>query len=161
MSSVDLIYKLKDIHIPQAISYWPPAPGWWILLGLNFLIIIFLGLFFLRRYKRFKLKKEALKILEDIQNNFEKNNNDTESLKRLSILIRRIALTFYSREEIASLQGLDWLNFLDKSGKTEDFSKGLGVIFGEEIYKKNNKIHSQSLFLIVRKWINVITKKTK
>ena len=25
---------LRDLHLPDAISWWPLAPGWWIVLGL-------------------------------------------------------------------------------------------------------------------------------
>ena len=31
---------LRDIHLPQPISWWPPAPGWWILLGLLLVSIL-------------------------------------------------------------------------------------------------------------------------
>ena len=60
---------------------------------------------------------------------------------------------------MASLQGLEWLKFLDKSGETKEFSEGIGFVFGKEIYMKNPKISTLSLFQIVREWINVITKK--
>ena len=37
---------LRDLHLPEAIGWWPLAPGWWILIaialvGLGFLIIVF------------------------------------------------------------------------------------------------------------------------
>ena len=51
--------------------------------------------------------------------------------------------------------------FLDKSGDTNEFTDGIGCIFGNEKYKKNPKINTESLFSIVKKWINVITKNTK
>ena len=31
MDSEELLEQLADIHLPTEISYWPPAPGWWIL----------------------------------------------------------------------------------------------------------------------------------
>ncbi len=161
MYSENPLSNLRDIHMPPEISYWPPAPGWWILLFLFFLIIILTSIWFWRRYHSSKPKNEALMILNDIQNKFYQNFDNSEALKGLSLLMRRTALTFYYREEVASLQGFEWLKFLDKSGDTTDFTDGIGCIFGNEKYKKNPKINTESLFSIVKKWINVITKNTK
>ena len=32
--------NLRDIHLPEAIFWWPLAPGWWILAGATLLFII-------------------------------------------------------------------------------------------------------------------------
>jgi len=44
----DPLAGLHDIHMPEAIGWWPPAPGWWLLLGLVFISIA--ALFFYRRW---------------------------------------------------------------------------------------------------------------
>ena len=30
--------ELRDIHLPEASLWWPPAPGWWISLALILLL---------------------------------------------------------------------------------------------------------------------------
>ncbi|MDD9890866.1 MAG: DUF4381 domain-containing protein, partial [Gammaproteobacteria bacterium] len=44
MDSEELLAQLADIHLPGEISYWPPAPGWWVLAAL-----LLLGGYFLIR----------------------------------------------------------------------------------------------------------------
>ena len=43
MDSEELLAQLADIHLPAEVSYWPPAPGWWVLalllLGSGFYLI--------------------------------------------------------------------------------------------------------------------------
>ena len=53
---------LKDIHLPEAIGWWPLAPGWWILLLLIGLLI-FAVVIWLRRLARQAFVKHAQKIL--------------------------------------------------------------------------------------------------
>jgi hypothetical protein len=43
MDSEELLAQLADIHLPEAVSFWPPAPGWWILALILLGIALFLG----------------------------------------------------------------------------------------------------------------------
>ncbi|NVK88722.1 MAG: DUF4381 domain-containing protein [Gammaproteobacteria bacterium] len=49
-NSQELLKQLKDIHSPDPVSWWPLAPGWWIII---ILLIISIGLlvYFLSRKK--------------------------------------------------------------------------------------------------------------
>ena len=159
MSSENILSNLKDIHMPPSISFWPPSFGWWVIAGLFLITIIFSYLMLWRFIKNFKPKNEALKILKEIQNEYNRNLIGPDTLKKLTKLIRRTALTFCPREEVSSLYGFEWLKFLDKSGKTNQFTNGFGTIFGNQIYEKKLKINSDPLFILVKKWISEISKK--
>jgi len=153
MSPENPLSNLKDIHLPPAISDWPPAPGWWIFAFIVFIAILLFGIWIWRRNKNKKPKIEALKILKIIQNQYYKKDDQLKTLRKLSHLIRRISLTFYKKEVVASIHGYEWLEFLDKTGETTEFTKGAGSILGIEIYKKKPKVDMDSLFPIVKKWI--------
>ena len=148
------LLKLKDIHLPPPVSFWPPAPGWWILALLFTLVLIFGGLWLLRRHKRRKPITEALKMLKELQIQFEKAPDELALLRSLSQLLRRLALTFYTNEQVASLHGTAWLDFLDKTGKTKEFTQGAGKVLGTVLYQQKAELEIDALFPLVKKWIS-------
>ena len=111
--------QLADIHLPEIIGIWPIAPGWWILLGL-FVFLCILIFLLSKENKNTKnhispkqLKHLALKELSAIEENYQANNLH-ESIKQLSIFLRRFALSHYHREQVASLADKQWLGLLDE-----------------------------------------------
>ena len=154
MSAENPLVNLKDIHLPPAISFWPPAPGWWILSVLFISFIIFGGQWFYKRYKKRKPITEALRILKNLQILHESSKDEVKSLRNLSNLLRRTALTFYKHDAVASLHGPSWLEFLDKTGKTKEFSQGAGKVLGNEVFQQKVNPDMNALFPLVKKWIS-------
>ena len=148
MSIENPLVNLKDIHLPPPISFWPPAPGWWILVFLLISSLFFGGVWFYRRHKKRKPKTEALRILKDLQILYQNSQDEVVSLRNLSNLLRRTALTIYDNDSVASLQGCSWLEFLDKTGKTKEFSQGAGKVLGNEIFQQKVKIKKYFLIII-------------
>ena len=154
MSIENPLVNLKDIHLPPPVSFWPPAPGWWILAVLLISSLFIGGVLFYRQHKKRKPKTEALKILKDLQILYQNSKDEVVSLRNLSNLLRRTALTFYDNDEVASLQGSSWLEFLDKTGKTKEFSQGAGKVLGNEVFKQKVNPDMNALFPLVKKWIS-------
>ena len=123
MSVENPLINLKDIHLPPPVSFWPPAPGWWVLAVLLISSLFIGGVWFYRQHKKRRPKTEALRILKDLQILYQNSQDEVVSLRNLSNLIRRTALTLYDIDAVASLQGSSWLEFLDKTGKTKEFSQ--------------------------------------
>ena len=154
MSVENPLINLKDIHLPPPGSFWPPAPGWWILSVLLISSLFIGGVWFYRQHKKRRPKTEALRILKDLQILYQNSQDEVVSLRNLSNLIRRTALTFYDIDAVASLQGSSWLEFLDKTGKTKEFSQGAGKVLGNEVFQQKVNPDINALFPLVKKWIS-------
>ena len=153
MTTVNPLTNLKDIHLPPAISWWPPAPGWWILAVLFILISVFIVCWLLRSYQRRRPRIEALQLLKVLKSQYKNSHSALSTLRALSQLLRRTALSLYKHEEVASMQGLEWLQFLDKTGQTTEFTRGVGNIFGEDLFRSEPDFDLEVLFPLVGKWV--------
>ncbi len=154
MSVENTLVNLKDIHLPPPVSFWPPAPGWWILALLLSSSLFIGGVLFYGQHKKRKPKTEALRILKDLQILYQNSKDEVVSLRNLSNLLRRTALAYYDNDAVASLQGSSWLEFLDKTGKTKEFSQGAGKVFGNEVFQQKVNPDMNALFPLVKKWIS-------
>lgn len=125
---------LRDIHLPDAVAWWPPAPGWWLLLAL--LIGAGVAVWFWKRYgmERRYLYKQALRELEHIENRFGRQDGERQALENLSVLLRRVAIARHPRAQVASLTGQRWLQFLDGVTGGAEFSRGPGRILADAPY---------------------------
>lgn len=104
---------LADIHTPQAISAWPPAYGWWILLALAIVLLIALVHQWRKRKAERLAQKLALIELDNI------NLNDFAAGQQINAILKRAAMHYFGRENIASLNGTTWQCFLVNSLKRQ------------------------------------------
>lgn len=111
--------NLHDIVLPMPISYWPPAPGWWMLALALLAVVLILIARFVAHYRRNAYRRAALRELDAIGPAV-----DSTSAVRISAVLKRTALVAFPREEVAGLTGPAWLAFLDRTGRTEAFSSG-------------------------------------
>ncbi len=105
---------LRDIHLPEAISVWPPALGWWVLAAL--LALCAVALLVARSLRRRSVKRAALRELASATREFERNGDRRDLAAALSGLLRRVALARFPRLEVASLHGCERLESLAGPG---------------------------------------------
>lgn len=151
--------QLRDIHLPDAVSWWPPAPGWWIVLGLV-IAGVALGFFLYRKYGSNRWRRAALaelKYLRDPENMLSAQRQ----LAQLSVLLRRVAIQCFPRSEVASLYGDPWLAFLGRAiGKPDAFQSGIGRMLDVGPYVRKTSINISelsSLFALTEQWIKSVS----
>lgn len=105
---------LRDLHLPEAIGWWPLAPGWWVVIALAAVGLIFLVRRFLRTRARGAARRYALLQLKELTAEFEQHRDAVAFSSALSALLRRTMLAYAPRHEVAGLTGDEWLQWLDK-----------------------------------------------
>ncbi len=143
---------LRDIHLPETISWWPPAIGWWLLL-LLIPLFFFLLLRLYQHFSRHTVIKSAEKILASIQQ--DPDSTDQQKLIQLSSLLRRIAISTGPRSECAGLNGTAWLQYLDRSVQGKPFSQGPGHHLGDALFQKSvpDDLDIDALIELCRHWL--------
>ena len=152
--------KLRDIHLPDSPGFFPLAPGWWLLLILIMLVSIWLILKLLRRMKKKKRHQQIFDEYTMLETRLI-NNPDNEAIASINIFLRQLAISKYPRSDIASLAGEKWLQFLDKSGNTQEFTKGAGRILVDAPYQSGElqNLNSAEFTPLMRSWIKKVVKK--
>ena len=152
MNGPDPLAQLRDIHLPDPVGWWPPAPGWW-LLAMVLLAIIAATTHFISRYiRRNRYRKEARQELQRL--NAERLGHSTRhTVEQLAMLLRRVAIQTCGRVAVAPLVGQAWLKFLDSKGETDQFTAGPGKVLGEGHYRPTVEADLDQLFQLVEKWI--------
>ncbi len=154
--------QLRDIHLPAPISWWPPAPGWWLLAGL--IVAILIGLFvWYRRRQRDIWRRIALAELAHLRQQYAAHPTAAHNIiAELSVLLRRVAISCFSRAEVAMLSGEKWLAFLDRNLDESLFQSELGRLLAVAPYAPHTTITPQALhglFTMCESWINKLPKR--
>lgn len=149
---------LKDIHLPEAIGWWPPAPGWWLLPIV--LALLAVGLRYV--YKRLT-QKTALKSAKNLLKSMRLDQtNNLQTLSELSVLLRRTAISIANRNDVASLHGQAWLDYLDGEMPDRPFSQGVGRCLADAHYRPTlgEELDLPGLFDLCERWLKQQAKKT-
>jgi hypothetical protein len=145
------ISQLKDIHLPHAISDWPMAFGWWILLTL-IIISICAGIYLWRYYKiKNANKKAALSLLELKYSQFKSNQNSQVFLQQSNEILKRYCLKQYPAA--ISLSGLAWTDFLIRHSDKAFFNEDLAFAISQGLYQADCKYNVDDLYTACTSWI--------
>ena len=141
--------NLHDIIVPEAIGFFPLAPGWYILLSLLLALLFHFVLKRYRMYKKEQYRREALEELTKLQHKSRENTMAVLSLAK------RVGLSAYGRENIALLDGDDWWDFMETHSETKvepELRKEIQTFLYQDASSLNESSF-EKILSFVSKWI--------
>jgi hypothetical protein len=156
---VDPLSELRDIHLPAGPSWWPPAPGWWWLaLTLVLLTAAMTALYWLRRYRRLRLQRYALKTIAGLRARYRRGEALQPLAADLSVLLKNTATARFPEVGVAGLAGQPWLEFLDRrGGSLQVFTQAPGNSLASAPYQRTAYTDMERLLDLSERWIRTTT----
>jgi len=94
--------NLRDIVIPEAPPVWPLAAGAWLVLGIALAFVLFFVWRLHVQRQRNAYRKAGLQLL-----------SGAKTVRDVAVVMKRVALAVFPREQVASLYGDEWAAFLN------------------------------------------------
>ncbi len=151
--AADPLAELRDLHLPETVGLWPPAPGWWLLVIVIIVAVGLLSRWWLKSRRADRYRRQALVELRRYQRELDGHGDGPLFLQQVSQLLRRAALAAFPRQQVAGLQGDAWLQFLDDSSGLTDFSTGKGRILISGPYQPTPDVDTAALNALAREWL--------
>ena len=147
--------ELRDIHLPEASLWWPPAPGWW----LGLLLIVGLAILLPRLlswYRHKPLRRVSLQELARIRQAYKQGQSERDVLNEVAGLLRRVTISYYGRNATAAATGVDWLRHLQRLSPDTGFSAQQLELLVRERYRPQCEFDIEQLLQGCERWLRAL-----
>jgi hypothetical protein len=145
---------LGTIIEPEPVAFTFNTIGWQVLFLILFIGIVSIIYKIYQNYQHNKYRRNAIQSIEKIATTFE--NNQVNGIIETLFILKKTALQTFSREEVASLNGEKWLDFLDQKAKHTNF-KAYKNLVAHVVYKNemnfDNDFNKNTFISMSKTWI--------
>lgn len=142
--------QLRDVHLPQDISWWPLALGWWLLIAVFAAAVITGLMYLLRKAKRQRYRAAALKELRECYAIWQNNQNASAYLQTANSILKRCVLRF--DQTAAALSGEQWATALNQL-TTRPLAENLHRAISTQCYHPDPRVDIDQLQTQISDWI--------
>jgi hypothetical protein len=142
--------EFAEVVAPQAVNWLPQTAGWaWLGAGV-LAVVLHRGWLRLRRWHRNRYRREAVARLKQLG-----SAQDTSSqLTELNRLLKITAMAAFSRERVARLSGMAWVDFLNAQCPEPPFTTAQGQLLAEGPYRAGNTDNTGGeLVAAAQRWV--------
>lgn len=158
MDFSDALSELADIRVPGEISWWPLAPGWWVLLAVLVALAVY-GAW--RMQKRLILQRRLGGAVNEVTKARKalsvagENNMDQRLIyvNTVNAVLRRVAMMHFDHNSVAGLSGQQWINFLREHDKAGLLTPELAEVLSQGRFAPRCDVDADALEHMAREWI--------
>lgn len=150
--------RLHPLLQPEPPSWVPQTMGW-VVLGVILAVVVTWALWrAARRWVANRYRRLALAELHHLRGQMQSPDTRVAAARCLPELVRRLALAHAPRDQVAHLQGADWVNWLDRSlpnGRSA-FTQGVGRGLSDWAYRPATDLpwgELEPLLELLARWI--------
>lgn len=144
--------QLRDVHLPEHVSWWPLAVGWWLVIALVILGTI-VGLVYLaRKRQRNHYRKAALTELQACFTTWLEDQNIGAYLQTANAILKRCVLQFDNHSSAAAQSGLQWLDTLSQFVR-QPLPEDLRSALSSQCYQPNPQVDVELIHPQIVDWV--------
>ncbi len=153
----DVLAQLRDIHLPVDPTWWPPAPGWW-LLSLGLIVLAWFGCVRLRSWivRRRPLKRARVLYAELYQSFREQALGEEAFVHQSNEILKRLRIHSLGVQAATPASDQNWLALLDAQYGGTEFTQGPGQALGIERFRPHPKVDIDELHRLLEEFFQRI-----
>lgn len=127
--------QLPPLHMPEPISFWPPAIGWWLLALLVIVLAVVVVRLLLKRQRKNQLRKAALRELNQYWSSYQADSNTQNYLLAVNRLLKQFVMQQYPTKHLHTLSGEPWIDALAELSPQSGINQNSAGVL-QSIYSK-------------------------
>jgi uncharacterized protein DUF4381 len=145
---------LKPIIEADPVAFTFDTVGWKVLFFLLICLIIYISYRYYIHYKNNQYRRDAIASISNISLN--KNLSMATLITSILFQLKQTAVNTYGRKTVASLEGSNWLQFLDDKVNGINFKKDKTVILNavyRSEFEESSNFNKDNFIRMSKKWI--------
>lgn len=144
--------NIRDIHLPNDVSYWPPALGWWLLAGIFLLLLMITVIKLLRHQRNNRYRRIARQALDKALSEWHVDNDSARYVRRANALMRRCLHHALGSETLTSTATSDWVSTLNRITKAT-LSSAAETALTVQCYQRSPNIDVAMIHPELVRWV--------
>lgn len=150
---------LRGLHLPAEPGFWPLAPGWWLLLSVVLLLMVYLGIKWYQRRKRQRRLQAIEQQLGAIDFAYQSHQDQRQLLSDLSMLLRRFEKFQQHQDQAVTTTGAEWIAHLNSYHKDQPFTP-FQALLTQGVYLPDVEFDSKALIDLLGQHIKKVVMMT-